>query len=202
MNYTLYNNDIPEDLFNNCKSIAIDTETMGLNPHLNRLCLVQISSGDNHAHLIKTDDYKKAINLKKLLSNKNVEKLFHFARFDVAVIKKYLDVSLENIFCTKIASKLVRTYTDKHGLKELCRTVGIEISKEEQTSDWGAFELSESQLKYAAGDVLYLHKIKENLVMMLKRENKFELALECFDFLKTRADLDLNYGESDIFSHR
>ena len=186
-------------------SVAIDTETMGLKPHRDRLCLVQISAGDGEAHLIQFDknsDYN-APRLKALLSDRSVTKIYHYARFDVDVLERYIGAADGPIFCTKIASKLVRTFTDRHGLKELCRELlSIDLSKQQQSSYWGATELTEEQKKYAASDVLYLHAIKDKLESMLKREGRLELAHECFKFLPTRVRLD-RYGwdEPDIFAH-
>jgi ribonuclease D len=198
----LYQNDLPDNLeFGD--SIAIDTETTGLKHYRDRLCVIQISSGDGDAHLVRFDigNYS-APNLKKLLSNPKIQKIFHFARFDVAVLKNFLGVELENIYCTKIASKLVRTYTDSHGLKSLCKEIlRIDLSKEQQSSDWGIGEISEDQIKYAASDVLYLHQLQARLNEMLIREGRMEIAKECFGFLKTRSILDLSGFENDIFSH-
>mgnify|MGYP001157048335 FL=1 len=199
----LHLGDLPDDL-DLGKVVAIDSETMGLNPHRDRLCVVQLSSGDGNAHLVKFDgeDYS-APNLKKLLADPSVLKLFHFGRFDIAVMDKYLGVRCAPVYCTKIASKLVRTYTDRHGLKDVLReTVGVEISKQQQSSDWGAAELSKEQIDYAASDVLYLHKAKEELDRRLAREGRTEIAQACFDFLPTRATLDLaGWEETDIFAH-
>ena len=199
----LHLGDLPDDL-DLGKVVAIDSETMGLNPHRDRLCVVQLSSGDGNAHLVKFDgeDYS-APNLKKLLADPSVLKLFHFGRFDIAVMDKYLGVRCAPVYCTKIASKLVRTYTDRHGLKDVLReTVGVEISKQQQSSDWGADELSKEQIDYAASDVLYLHKAKEELDRRLVREGRMEMAQACFDFLPMRATLDLaGWEETDIFAH-
>jgi len=186
------------------KSVAIDSETLGLNPHRDRLCVVQLSSGDGNAHLVHFNDGTyDAPNLKKLLADQSVEKLFHFARFDVAIIEKYLGVTCTPVYCTKIASKLVRTYTDKHGLKALCQELlDIDLSKQQQSSDWGKAELSPAQVEYAASDVLYLHQLQKILNDMLIREGRQEIAQACFDFLPTRARLDLGgWPEVDIFSH-
>lgn len=198
----LYQNDLPENLHLG-NSIAIDTETTGLNLRRDRLCVIQISSGDGNAHLVKFDyNNYDAPNLKKLLSDKSILKIFHFARFDLAVLKQFLNVEIENIFCTKIASKLSRTYTDAHGLKAICKELlNVELSKEQQSSDWGNPNISEDQIKYAASDVLYLHKLKEKLDEMLKREGRTDIAQTCFKFLKTRSNLDLLGFEGDIFSH-
>ena len=199
----LHLGDLPDDL-DLGKVVAIDSETMGLNPHRDRLCVVQLSSGDGNAHLVKFDgeDYS-APNLKKLLADPSVLKLFHFGRFDIAVMDKYLGVRCAPVYCTKIASKLIRTYTDRHGLKDLLRElVGVEISKQQQSSDWGAAELTKEQIDYAASDVLYLHKAKEELDRRLVREGRMEMAQACFDFLPMRATLDLaGWEETDIFAH-
>ena len=202
MSITLHKNDLPDDL-DLGKVVAIDTETMGLKPDRDRLCLVQLSCGDGNAHLVQMlNGSYDAPNLKKLVSNPEVKKLFHFARFDVAIMKKYLGVDCPNIYCTKIASKLVRTYTDKHGLKCLCRElIGVDISKQFQSSDWGAEELTTEQLNYAASDVYYLHKLKVHLDVMLKREGRVDLAQSCFDFMATRTELDLSGWPDDIFEH-
>ena len=186
------------------KSVAIDTETLGLNPHRDRLCLVQLSGGDGNAHLVQFDgkDYS-APRLKALLVDSKVLKIFHFARFDVAVLQKYLGVTTSPIYCTKIASKLVRTYTDRHGLKDLCHELlGVELSKQQQSSDWGAENLTDQQRFYAASDVLHLHAMKAKLDMMLDREGRRAFAEAAFGFLPTRAALDLaGFPEDDIFSH-
>lgn len=204
MTIKLYKNDIPADL-NLGDVIAVDTEAMGLNNHRDRLCVVQLSSGDGKAHLVqfeRDNDYA-APNLRKLLSDPNVLKIFHFARFDVAIIQKYMGIDCAPVYCTKIASKLVRTFTDRHGLKELCKEfLSIDLSKQQQSSDWGAEELSSDQKKYAASDVLYLHELKEKLDKMLEREGRMDLAQSCFNFLPTRARLDLNgWSDPDIFQH-
>jgi ribonuclease D len=185
-------------------SVAIDTETMGLNPHRDRLCLVQLSAGDGHCHLVQFRPGQYAApNLKALLGDANVLKIFHFARFDVAVLRHYLGVDTAPIYCTKIASKLVRTFTDRHGLKDLVKElVGVDLSKQQQTSDWGASELTPEQLAYAASDVLHLHALKRRLDEMLAREGRAELAQACFRFLPARARLDLDgWPEVDIFAH-
>ncbi|SFV25991.1 ribonuclease D [Hyphomicrobium facile] len=199
----LHKGDLPAGLtFPN--GVAIDTETLGLNPHRDRLCLVQLSSGDGTAHLVKFDgkDYS-APRLKALLTDPKVLKIFHFARFDIAVLEQYLGVATAPIYCTKIASKLSRTYTDRHGLKDLVgELLGIELSKQQQSSDWGASELSDSQKAYAANDVLHLHAVKTKLDMMLAREGREGFANEAFKFLPTRARLDLaGFEEDDIFAH-
>lgn len=203
MGINLYQGDIPADL-NFGNSVAIDTETMGLNIARDRLCLIQLSSGDGNAHLVqfKNEDYS-APNLKKLLSDEKVVKIFHYARFDIASIWMYLDVLTTPVYCTKIASKLTRTFGAHHSLKTLTKDLlGIELDKQQQSTDWGADNLTEAQLSYAANDVLYLHKIKEILDSMLVREEREELAKSCFDFLPTRALLDLSGWENeDIFEH-
>ncbi len=184
--------------------VAIDTETLGLNPHRDRLCLVQLSFGDGDAELVQiARGQTRAPNLEKLLADPNVLKLFHFGRFDMAILAKTFGIMPAPVYCTKIASKLVRTYTDRHGLKELVRElVGVEISKQQQSSDWGSAALSDAQQAYAASDVLYLHQIKEKLDAMLAREQRTEMAQACFDFLPARARLDLaGWPETDIFSH-
>lgn len=199
----LYHNDLPDDL-DLGPVVAVDSETLGLNPVRDRLCLVQLSSGDGVCHAVKFDgkDYR-APNLVRMLGSENVLKLFHFARFDIAMFRRYLNVDTKPLYCTKIASKLVRTYTDKHGLKDLVRELlQVEISKEQQCTDWGADSLSEKQLSYAAGDVAYLHRLKDALDGMLAREGRTELAQACFDFLPTRAALDLTgWPDIDIFAH-
>jgi ribonuclease D len=203
MSITLHHGDLEEDIdFGG--TLAVDTETMGLNPLRDRLCLVQLSSGDGTVHLVKFDgsDYS-APRLKKYLSDPGITKLFHFARFDVGMLKAYLGVECAPVYCTKIASRLVRTFTDKHGLRELCREMlDIELSKEQQSTDWGAPELTENQKLYAARDVLYLHQLREQLDEKLIRENRYELARSCFDFLPTRVKLDLaGWPDTDIFAH-
>ena len=202
MKIKYYENDLPENL-DFGEIVAIDTETMGLNPARDRLCLVQLSSGNGICHLVKIIDLrKKPKNLIKLLKNNRITKIFHYARFDVAILKHALKVEIKNIYCTKIASKLVRTYTDKHGYKDLCKELLNEtISKVEQSSDWGG-KLSKDQKIYAATDVLHLHKLKNKLDIMLARENRTKIANACFEFLGHRTDLDL-YGwhDVDIFKH-
>ena len=184
VNYTLYENDLPKTIeFSDC--IAIDTETMGLDFRRDRLCLIQISNGDNHAHLVQIKKNTSYPILTKILKNNNIKKIFHYARFDLATIQKNMGIFCENIYCTKIASKLIRTYTDKHGLKELCKElINVDISKQKQSSDWGNKKLTHDQLKYAASDVLYLHKIKFELDILLKRENRNELAEKLFKFIR------------------
>jgi ribonuclease D len=185
-------------------SVAVDTETQGLNLQRDRLCVVQLSAGDGVCHLVQmpADDYS-APNLKALMTDPAVTKIFHFARFDVAIMKRWLGITISPVYCTKIASKLVRTYTDRHGLKDVTRElVGVELSKAQQSSDWASEELTEAQQLYAASDVLNLHAIRDQLQAMLAREGRTELAQACFDFLPTRADLDLaGWPESDIFAH-
>jgi ribonuclease D len=199
----LHKNDLPAGLSFG-PSVAVDTETLGLNVNRDRLCLVQLSSGDGTAHLVQLDgrDYS-APNLKALLTDKSVLKIFHFARFDIAVLEKYLGVVTAPIYCTKIVSKLVRTYTDRHGLKDLvAELAGVELSKQQQSSDWAAGELSQQQLAYAASDVLHLHAVKAKLDAMLARDGRQAYAEAAFGFLPTRAKLDLaGFGEDDIFSH-
>jgi ribonuclease D len=199
----LHKGDLPEDVsFNG--AIAVDSETMGLSLVRDPLCLVQLSDGGGEAHLVQLDRATyEAPNLKRVLSDPSVLKLFHFARFDVAMFMRDLGIVCAPIYCTKIASKLVRTYTDRHGLKDLTKEVlGRDISKEQQSSDWGAAELSDAQLSYAASDVLHLHALKERLDAMLAREGRVEIAQACFDFLPSRAALDLaGWEEIDIFAH-
>jgi ribonuclease D len=185
-------------------SVAIDTETLGLNPNRDRLCVVQLSAGDGTAHVVQiAKEAPDAPRLRALLTDPKVLKIFHFARFDVAVLEKYLGVVTSPIYCTKIASKLTRTYTDRHGLKDLAHEVlGIELSKQQQSSDWGAAELTQQQLAYAASDVLHLHAIKDKLDAMLAREGRTALAEEAFRFLPVRARLDLaGFADMDIFAH-
>jgi ribonuclease D len=199
----LYQNDLPDDL-DLGSTVAIDCETMGLNPHRDRLCLVQLSGGDGHAHLVQiTQNQTAAPNLTRLLADPGVLKLFHFGRFDIAVMYHRFGVLAAPVWCTKIASKLVRTYTDRHGLKYLLsEMLGVDISKMQQSSDWGAAEITRAQQDYAASDVLYLHQLKAGLEAMLEREGRSETARACFDFLPHRAALDLaGWPEIDIFSH-
>jgi ribonuclease D len=199
----LHQGDLPLGL-NFGESVAVDSETMGLNPHRDRLCLVQLSAGDGVCHLVQfaKGEYD-CPNLSALMTDPSVVKLFHFARFDVAVMKQYLGLICTPIYCTKIASKLVRTYTDRHGLKDICREIlGVDLSKQQQSSDWGAAELSKAQLEYAASDVLHLHALKDRLDDMLAREERTHIAAAAFEFLPTRAELDLlGWPEQDIFSH-
>ena len=199
----VHQGDLPDDVKFE-ESVAVDSETMGLDPNRDPLCVVQLSAGDGDAHLVIMDRATyDAPNLKKLMEDKEVLKIFHFARFDVAVMKKYLGVDTAPLYYTKIASKIVRTYTDRHGLKELCRElVGVSLDKQQQSSDRGAGELTKEQQNYAASDVLYLHRMKERLDIMLEREGRRHLAEACFDFLPTRTELDLKgWGDVDIFSH-
>jgi len=202
MKIKYYENDLPDNL-DLGNIIAIDTETMGLHPARDRLCLVQLSSGNGVCHLLKIIDLrKKPKNLLNLLKNNKITKIFHFARFDVAILKYTYKINIKNIYCTKITSKLVRTYTDKHGYKDLCKELLNEtISKVEQSSDWGG-KLSKEQKQYAATDVLHLHKLKKQLDVMLDRENRINIANACFEFISHRTDLDL-YGwqDVDIFKH-
>ena len=203
MKIVLHKGDLPDGL-NLGAVVAIDTETLGLNPLRDRLCLAQLSAGDNVCHAVQFEPgLYDAPNLKRLLSDRATLKLFHFARFDVAMFRQYLGVTVAPLYCTKIASKLVRTYTDRHGLKDLVKELlGIELSKEQQSSDWGAPVLSEKQLSYAANDVAYLHKLREALDVMLAREDRKALAQACFDFLPVRAELDLSgWADTDIFAH-
>ena len=207
MNIKLHQGDLPDGLELG-PSVAIDTETMGLNPHRDRLCLVQLSAGDGNCHLVRIPPMPQgtlvaAPNLKRLLTDTRILKLFHFARFDIASLKHALGVMAQPIYCTKTASRLVRTFTDRHGLKDLCKDLlGIELKKEQQTSDWGAPDLSQEQLRYAATDVVHLHALKTKLDEMLAREGRAALAQACFEFLPTRAELDLaGWAEVDIFAH-
>ena len=203
MKIKLHKNDLPDGL-DLGPVVAIDSETLGLNPFRDRLCLVQLSSGDGTAHLVQFAPASYAApNLKRMLADPNVLKLFHFARFDMAMFRQYLGVTTAPVYCTKIASKLVRTYTDRHGLKDLVKELlGVDMSKEQQSSDWGAPELSDKQLAYAASDVAHLHRLKDVLDSMLAREGRTALAKACFDFLPARVDLDLaGWAETDIFAH-
>jgi len=205
----LHDGDLPED-FDIGPVVAIDTETMGLNPYRDRLCLVQLSAGDGEAHLVQIKPVSMGgrgydcPNLKAFLSDDSITKLMHFARFDVAVLQKAFDITISSVICTKIAARLVYTFTDRHGLAYLCRDLlGVEISKHQQSSDWGAETLTDDQKRYAASAVLYLHALWEKLEAMLIREERRELAQACFDFLSTRTRLDLlGYDEPDIFAHR
>jgi ribonuclease D len=203
MTIRLHRGDLP-DLSRYKDSVAIDTETMGLNPHRDRLCVVQMSNGDGTADVIQIPkDHGDAPNLKALLANPHITKIFHFARFDLAALYNAFGVMPQPVYCTKIASRLTRTYTDRHGLKDLVREVlNIDLSKQQQSSDWGAQSLTEAQLAYAASDVLHLHGLRERLDAMLVREGRTELAQACFDFLPFRAKLDLGgWQAEDIFAH-
>ncbi|WP_284260694.1 ribonuclease D [Roseicyclus amphidinii] len=203
MTIHLYQNDLPDGL-DLGPAVAIDCETMGLNPHRDRLCVVQLSSGDGNAHLMQVaKGQTEAPNLARLLTDPDVLKLFHFGRFDIAVMYHAFGALAAPVYCTKIASKLVRTYTDRHGLKYLLQELlEVDISKQQQSSDWGAAKLTEPQKAYAASDVLYLHRLKAALDEMLAREGRTATAQACFDFLPTRAQLDLaGWPEIDIFSH-
>ena len=203
MTVRLYRGDLP-DLSRYGREVAIDTETMGLDPHRDRLCVVQLSAGDGSADVVQIpSDAGSAPNLERLLADKDVTKVFHYARFDIAVLRKRFGVITGPLYCTKIASRLARTYTDRHGLKDLVRELlNIDLSKQQQSSDWGNDKLSEAQLEYAAADVLYLHDLKRHLDRILMREGRMELAQRCFDFLTTRASLDLmGWSEVDIFAH-
>lgn len=203
MTIHVYKGDLPDDL-RFVESVAIDTETMGLNPHRDRLCVVQLSAGDGSAHVVQIEQGQVAPpNLMALLGDASVTKLFHFARFDIAVLAHAFGVMAGPVYCTKIASKLCRTYTDRHGLKDLVRELlGVEISKQQQSSDWGAASLTDAQLTYAASDVLHLHALRRSLDAMLLRENRMHIAQACFDFLPIRARLDLmGWPENDIFAH-
>ncbi|MFT8770124.1 MAG: ribonuclease D [Gluconobacter cerinus] len=205
----LHDGDLPED-FDIGPVVAIDTETMGLNPYRDRLCLVQLSAGDGEAHLVQIKPVSMGgrgydcPNLKAFLSDDSITKLMHFARFDVAVLQRAFDITISSVICTKIAARLVYTFTDRHGLAYLCRDLlGVEISKHQQSSDWGAETLTDDQKRYAASDVLYLHALWDKLEAMLIREERRELAQACFDFLSARTRLDLlGYDEPDIFAHR
>ena len=205
---TLYQDDLPPDVSFGA-SVAVDTETMGLNPHRDRLCLVQLSAGDGTAHLVQLRPPSlgglgfAAPNLKRLMADTSVTKLMHFARFDVAVLQHSLGITVAPVKCTKIAARLVRTFTERHGLRDLCRELlGVEISKQQQTSDWGAVDLTPEQLAYAASDVLHLHALWAKLEALLKREDRLDLAEACFAFLSARGRLDLlGYEDPDIFAH-
>jgi len=203
MKIKLHKGDLPTGL-DLGRMVAVDTETLGLNPGRDRLCLVQLSSGDGSAHLVQlARDHYDAPNLKRLLADASVLKLYHFARFDLATLRRYLGVMSGPVYCTRTASKLARTYTDKHGLKDLVKELlDIDLSKQQQSSDWGAETLTEQQLAYAANDVAFLHRLKDALDAMLKREGRMELAEACFSFLPARAELDLaGWAEGDIFAH-
>jgi ribonuclease D len=203
MSISLHEGDLPDDV-DLGPVVAVDTEAMGLRPGRDRLCLVQLSSGDGDCHLVRfrADGYR-APNLVRLLGDPAIEKVFHFARFDLAILRRYLSVVCRPVYCTKIASKLARTYTDRHGLKDLCQELlGIDLSKQMQNSDWGAAELSQAQLSYAANDVLHLHRLRERLDAMLEREGRAALATACFAFLPQRVELDLaGWADVDIFAY-
>ncbi|PHR82657.1 ribonuclease D [Henriciella sp.] len=201
-NITLHKGDLPAGL-DLGREIAVDTEAMGLNPFRDALCVVQLSSGDGTAHVVQLDRRFDCPNLKAMMADSSRLKLFHFARFDVAMMKHWLGIDCTPVWCTKIASKLCRTYTDRHGLKDVAREIaGVDMSKAQQSSDWGASELTDAQLQYCANDVLHLHAIKSGLEDMLKREGRLELAQACFDFLPVRAKLDLEGWDGvDIFAH-
>lgn len=203
MSHKVYARDLPDDL-DLGPEVAIDCETMGLHPHRDRLCVVQLSGGDGTAHLVQIEKGQtSAPNLEKLLTDPSVLKLFHFGRFDIAALQNAFGVVTAPVYCTKIASRLVRTYTDRHGLKVLLQElVGVDVSKQQQSSNWGSETLSQAQVEYAASDVLYLHKLRDALQAMLEREDRAELAQACFDFLPVRAQLDLvGWPETDIFAH-
>ena len=203
MKIKLHNNDLPKNI-KFTKSVAIDTETMGLNPLRDRLCLVQLSEGNDVCHLIQINNKTaKPKNLINILKNNKILKIFHFARFDVAILKHTLKIDINNIYCTKIASKLARTFTDKHGYKDLCKELlNVEISKSEQTTDWGKKKLTQKQQQYAATDVFYLHKIRNELNKILTREDRLDLCKACFKFIQYRTNLDLKgWNNQDIFNH-
>ena len=204
MTVRLHKGDLPDDaFFGDC--VAIDTETLGLLPHRDRLCVVQLSAGDGSADVVQiAAGQTRAPNIERLLADPKITKLFHFGRFDIAVLFKAFGVLAGPVYCTKIASKLARTYTDRHGLKDLTRELlGVEISKQQQSSDWGSDILSDAQLAYAASDVLHLHALRTRLDAMLRREGRYEIAQACFDFLPERARLDLmGWADTDIFSHQ
>ena len=203
MTVRLHRGDLP-DLSRYTDSVAIDTETMGLNPHRDRLCVVQLSNGDGTADVVQIPlGHTEAPNLMRLLADPSVTKIFHFARFDLTALNKTFGVMPQPVYCTKIASRLTRTYTDRHGLKDLVREVlGIDLSKQQQSSDWGAQNLTDAQLAYAASDVLHLHALRERLDAMLAREGRTALARACFEFLPVRAMLDLSgWEDEDIFAH-
>ena len=208
MTIHLHRGDLPDGLdFSSARdaSVAVDSETMGLLPHRDRLCVVQVSGGDGDAHLVQLDrEAYDAPRLKALLTDASLTKIFHFARFDVAAFLRWLGVETTPLYCTKIASKLARTYTDRHGLKDVVREcVGVSLDKQQQSSDWGAAELSDAQKSYAASDVLYLHEARAKLDRMLAREGRTAYAEACFAFLPVRARLDLDgWGEEDVFAHR
>jgi ribonuclease D len=204
MTIRFHKNDLPDLSNYDVEAVAIDTETLGLNPHRDRLCVVQISPGDGSADVIQiAQGQRKAPNLAAILRNRRITKLFHYGRFDIAVLYHAFGIMAEPVFCTKIASRLTRTYTDRHGLKDLCsELIGVSLSKVQQSSDWAADTLSPEQLEYAASDVLYLHQLRDKLAQRLARENRVKEAEACFRFLPTRAKLDLmGWAEADIFAH-
>ncbi|MET3645934.1 ribonuclease D [Phyllobacterium ifriqiyense] len=204
MTIRFHRHDLPDLSNYQVDAVAIDTETLGLNPHRDRLCVVQISPGDGTADVIQIDKgQKSAPNLERLLGDNAVTKIFHFGRFDLAVLFHTFGIMPKPVFCTKIASRLIRTYTDRHGLKEICsELLEINLSKQQQSSDWGAPQLSQAQLEYAASDVLYLHRLRTILQQRLERDGRAEEAMACFEFLPTRAKLDLmGWDEQDIFAH-
>lgn len=203
MTIHFHKNDLPDGVGFG-RSVAVDTETQGLSLVRDKLCLVQLSAGDGDAHIVQMDrEAYDCPNLKALMNNPDVEKIFHYARFDLAMLKRDLGVEVTPVYCTKIASALVRTYTDGHGLKNLCKELlNIDLSKQQQSSDWASESLSQAQLSYAASDVLYLHQLQRILTARLTRENRLDMAKACFEFLPTRADLDMaGWAEVDIFSH-
>ena len=203
MSYQLHRGDLADGVeFQG--AVAVDTEAMGLNPHRDRLCLVQLSAGDGSAHLLQLPPEGYSLpRLKRLLADPDVLKIFHFARFDLAMLYRYVGVMARPVYCTKTASRLARTFTDRHGLRDLCKDLlGVELSKQQQSSDWGAASLSDEQLRYAASDVLHLHALRARLDAMLAREGRLDLAQACFDFLPARAMLDVRgWAEQDIFAH-
>lgn len=205
MTIRYHKGDLPDlKAYETASAVAVDSETLGLNPLRDRLCVVQLSPGDGTADVVQiARGQKEAPNLAALMSDLSKPKIFHFARFDVAVLRHYLNIEVSPVWCTKIASKLVRTYTDRHGLKDISRELlGVELSKQQQSSDWAAETLSDAQLAYAASDVLYLHGLKEKLEFMLAREGREQIARACFDFLPVRAELDLKgWDDTDIFAH-
>lgn len=205
MTIRYHHGDLPDlNAYRTASAVAVDSETLGLNPQRDRLCVVQLSPGDGSADVVQiARGQADAPNLAELLTEPSKPKIFHFARFDVAVLKHYLGIEVRPVWCTKIASKLVRTYTDRHGLKDITRELlGVELSKQQQSSDWAAETLSDAQLSYAASDVLHLHALKEQLELMLQREERSHIAKACFDFLPMRAELDLKgWEETDIFAH-
>ena len=203
MNIELHHGDLP-DTVSFGPILAMDTEAMGLHPKRDRLCLAQMTDGSGTVHLVKFGAPPlRAPNLAKVLTDKNILKLYHFARFDIALLRAYLGVEVSPVYCTKIASKLTRTFTDRHGLKDLVKEfTGVDLSKQQQTSDWGTETLTQAQLEYAASDVVHLHKLKEGLDRLLEREGRIQLAKACFAFLPTRAELDLmDWAEEDVFAH-